>query len=148
MYLWSRNRKHAVELQASYSSRVKHLEVLSDLNDDRLRQSDVICTCTASEQPLIGLAQVKKGVHINGKRRRRRGGDDRKTGVRLAVGSFRETMRELADDLMLSADTSVIVDSRESAMKEAGEIIQSKVRSLPPVPLLLTARADLGDDYR
>jgi ornithine cyclodeaminase/alanine dehydrogenase-like protein (mu-crystallin family) len=36
-------------------------------------------------------------------------------------------MRELADDLMLASDTSVIVDSRESAMKEAGEIIQSKV---------------------
>jgi ornithine cyclodeaminase/alanine dehydrogenase-like protein (mu-crystallin family) len=33
-------------------------------------------------------------------------------------------MRELADDLMLS---TVIVDSRESAMKEAGEIVQSKV---------------------
>jgi ornithine cyclodeaminase/alanine dehydrogenase-like protein (mu-crystallin family) len=45
----------------------------------------------------------------------------------LAVGSFRATMRELADDLMLSSDTNVIVDSRESAMKEAGEIIQSKV---------------------
>ncbi len=46
----------------------------------------------------------------------------------LAVGSFRETMRELADDLVLSSDTNIIVDSRESAMKEAGEIVQSKVR--------------------
>ena len=36
-------------------------------------------------------------------------------------------MRELADDLMISEDTNVVVDSRESAMKEAGEIIQSKV---------------------
>ncbi|CAF3503088.1 unnamed protein product [Rotaria sp. Silwood1] len=45
-----------------------------------------------------------------------------------AVGSFRATMRELADDLMLSSDTSVIVDSKESAMKEAGEIIQSNAK--------------------
>lgn len=45
----------------------------------------------------------------------------------VAVGSFRATMRELADDLMLSSNTNVIVDSRESAMAEAGEIIQSKV---------------------
>ena len=37
-------------------------------------------------------------------------------------------MRELADDLMLDAGTSVIVESRESALAEAGEIIQSKVR--------------------
>ncbi|CAF3906920.1 unnamed protein product, partial [Rotaria sp. Silwood1] len=44
------------------------------------------------------------------------------------VGSFRATMRELADDLMLSSDTSVIVDSKESAMKEAGEIIQSNAK--------------------
>ena len=45
-----------------------------------------------------------------------------------AVGSYRADMRELADDLMLDASTSVIVDSRESALAEAGEIIQSKVR--------------------
>lgn len=45
----------------------------------------------------------------------------------LAVGSFSPTMRELADDLMISEDTNVVVDSRESAMKEAGEVIQSKV---------------------
>jgi ornithine cyclodeaminase/alanine dehydrogenase-like protein (mu-crystallin family) len=37
-------------------------------------------------------------------------------------------MRELADDIMLSSDANVIVESRESAMSEAGEIIQSKVR--------------------
>ncbi len=36
-------------------------------------------------------------------------------------------MRELADDLLLSSDTNIIVDSRESAIKEAGEIVQSKV---------------------
>lgn len=45
----------------------------------------------------------------------------------LAVGSFQATMRELADDLLLSPSTSIIVDSRESAGKEAGELIQSKV---------------------
>lgn len=45
----------------------------------------------------------------------------------LAVGSFRANMRELGDDLMLSSETRIIVDSRESALNEAGEIIQSKV---------------------
>lgn len=45
-----------------------------------------------------------------------------------AVGSYRETMCELASDILLSSDTTIIVDSRESAMKEAGEIVQSKVR--------------------
>ena len=36
-------------------------------------------------------------------------------------------MRELADDIMLSSTTRIIVDSRDSAINEAGEIIQSKV---------------------
>ena len=63
-------------------------------------------------------------------------------------------MRELADDLMLSADTNVIVDSRESTMKEAGEIIQSKVRSILnfnlPFLRLLQAKivAELGELIR
>ncbi|CAF2528391.1 unnamed protein product [Rotaria sp. Silwood2] len=110
IYLWSRNMTHAINLQSEYSSKLNNIEILKDLNDNHLQESDVICTCTASEEALIGLKQVKKGVHIN------------------AVGSFRATMRELADDLMLSSDTNVIVDSKESAMKEAGEIIQSKTK--------------------
>ncbi|CAF0805750.1 unnamed protein product [Adineta ricciae] len=108
VYLWSRNVKNAIDLQSKYASQLKHIEILKDLNDIRLQETDVICTCTGSEQALIGLKQVKKGVHIN------------------AVGSFSPKMRELADDLMISEDTNVVVDSRESAMKEAGEIIQSK----------------------
>ncbi|CAF1132668.1 unnamed protein product [Rotaria sordida] len=83
-YSWlCRNMTHAINLQSDYSSKLNNIEILKDLNDNRIQQSDVICTCTASEEALIGLKQVKKGVHIN------------------AVGSFRETMRELADDLML-----------------------------------------------
>lgn len=91
-----------------------------------MQQSDVICTCTASEAALIGLNQVKPGVHINGPLL------DTFISLQwilfyLAVGSFRVTMRELADDLMLASTSSIVVDSRESALKEAGEIIQSKV---------------------
>jgi len=66
IYLWSRNRTHAVDLQSKYSSKLNNIEILKDLNDNRLQDSDVICTCTASEEALIGLKQVKKGVHING----------------------------------------------------------------------------------
>lgn len=65
IYLWSRNKEHAIGLQSKFSN----AEVLNDLNDVRLRESDVICTCTASEEALIGLKQVKNDVHINGKLR-------------------------------------------------------------------------------
>jgi ornithine cyclodeaminase/alanine dehydrogenase-like protein (mu-crystallin family) len=62
IYLWSRNKKHAIDLQTKFNS----IEILEDLNDVRLQESDVICTCTASEEALISLQQVKKDVHING----------------------------------------------------------------------------------
>jgi ornithine cyclodeaminase/alanine dehydrogenase-like protein (mu-crystallin family) len=40
-------------------------------------------------------------------------------------------MRELADDILLAPTSKIIVDSRESAGKEAGEIIQSQVDLSP-----------------
>lgn len=67
IYLWSRNMKTAIDLKADYSSKLNNIELLNDLNDNRIQESDVICTCTATEQALIGLQQVKKAVHINGK---------------------------------------------------------------------------------
>jgi len=47
-------------------SKFDRIEILDDLNDVRIQQSDVICTCTASETALIGVEQVKTGAHING----------------------------------------------------------------------------------
>ncbi len=66
IYLWSRNIKHAIDLQSDYSSKLNNIEILKDLNDNCIHQSDIICTCTASEEALIGLQQVKNDVHING----------------------------------------------------------------------------------
>lgn len=46
----------------------------------------------------------------------------------LGVGACRPDWRELDDELM--NNSLVIVDSREGAMKEAGDIILSKVNLL------------------
>ncbi len=62
VYLWSRNKQNAIDLQSKFNN----AEILVDLNDIRIQQSDVICTCTGSEKALIGLPQVKNDVHING----------------------------------------------------------------------------------
>lgn len=102
-------------------------EVLTDLNDIRLQQSDVICTCTASKDALIDLKQIKPDAHINGKGLFLLRCNTFFFSFHLAIGSFRANMRELADDIMLSSTTRIIVDSRDSAINEAGEIIQSKV---------------------
>ena len=66
IYLWSRTMAHAIGLQSDYLLKLNNIEILQDLNDKRLKESDIICTCTASEEALISLKQVKKGVHING----------------------------------------------------------------------------------
>lgn len=110
IFLWSRTKEHAEQLRLDYLAKIPQIEVLIDFNDKKLHRADVICTCTGSIEALIGLDQVKSSVHIN------------------AVGSFQENMRELADDLLLCPSTSIVVDSRESAGKEAGELIQSKAK--------------------
>lgn len=70
------------------------------------RGADVICTATPSSAPLLCRRDVDKGVHIN------------------AIGSYRDTMHEVASDL-LGAAAMVVVDSREAALDEAGEVVRA-----------------------
>lgn len=65
--------------------------------------ADLICTTTASAEPLLASDQVAGGAHIN------------------AVGAVFPDRRELASDLVERAH--VFVDSRESALAEAGDLL-------------------------
>ncbi len=79
--------------------------------------ADVVCTATPATRPLLGLGDVRPGVHIN------------------AVGSYTPQMRELAPGLLHEA--LVVVDQREAACAEAGEVIQAIDRgNLDPENLL------------
>lgn len=90
-----------------------------------LADADVIVTATNSPTPLFAYSSLPPRVHIN------------------AIGSFRHDMRELDDSTM--RHSAVVVDQREAALAEAGEIIHSgcdihaelgelldKTKSLPP----------------
>ena len=70
--------------------------------DEAVAEADVICCATPSVEPLFMLSALPERVHVN------------------AVGSFRPTMRELPIDLL--ADACVVVDQRQAALAEAGEI--------------------------
>ena len=71
---------------------------------EAVREADVICTVTSACSPVLADADVAdRKVHIN------------------AIGSFGPTCRELPTQLMARA--RVIVDSREAALAEAGEVI-------------------------
>lgn len=68
-----------------------------------LKEAPIIVAATSSPTPVIYLADVIPGAHING------------------VGSFKPEMQEVAADVVARAQ--VIVDHRESAWKEAGDLI-------------------------
>lgn len=96
--VWSRTPDHARRFAAAHGARAMALE-------DAVRGADVIVTATNSLEPFLKGAWLKAGAHVN------------------AVGSPRPTWRELDDDVMRH---TLIVDSREAVLKEAGDVILSK----------------------
>jgi ornithine cyclodeaminase len=84
--------------------------------------ADVICTATTSVTPVFADADLNPGTHLNG------------------VGSYTPAMKEIPPETVLRA--LVVVDSREAAMEEAGDLIQ------PIKDGLITTdhiRAELGE---
>jgi ornithine cyclodeaminase/alanine dehydrogenase-like protein (mu-crystallin family) len=69
--------------------------------EELVRGADVVCTCTNASEPVLELAWLKPGAHLN------------------AVGSSGLWARELDVETMAAA--SLFVDSRESALNESGE---------------------------
>ncbi|WP_298626774.1 ornithine cyclodeaminase family protein [uncultured Legionella sp.] len=103
IFVWSRNlesaRKFIKEIGSSYDIQVcEHLSLA-------LKQSDIICTATASTEPLVYLHDLQPHAHIN------------------AVGSHHPSMQEISGDVLQNA--VVIVDQIGAAMQEAGEIINA-----------------------
>ncbi|MDI9818365.1 MULTISPECIES: ornithine cyclodeaminase family protein [unclassified Legionella] len=101
--IWSRNKERA----ALFAEKVKHqfeVRTHADIHS-AVKDADIICTATGSNTPLISLQDVKSTVHIN------------------AIGSHTKEMRELSDDVLAKA--IVVVDQKEAALSEAGEIIHA-----------------------
>lgn len=67
-------------------------------------QADVICTATTSKTPVFNGADIQAGVHING------------------IGSFTPSMQEIDLETLRRA-TKIVVDAREAARAEAGDLI-------------------------
>jgi len=101
VFVWSRQLESAQKFAKKQSAfyNIQACEALSPA----LEKSDIICTATASNTPLIHLDALQPHVHIN------------------AIGSHHPLMQEISGDVLQKA--VVIVDNIEAAMKEAGEII-------------------------
>ena len=81
----------------------EHRAVATDI-ETAVLGADIVVTATSSKDPVVRGEWLKPGAHVN------------------AVGSSRPAWRELDDAAMRNL---VIVDSRDAAIKEAGDIVQS-----------------------
>ncbi len=89
----------AAELRGRYPAQVQAVSS----GREALVGADILVAATNSKTPVITLADVAPGAHING------------------VGSFTPDMQEVAADVVTHA--KVVVDHRESAWAEAGDLI-------------------------
>ena len=72
-----------------------------------LRDADVVCTCTSAKEPILERAWLAPDAHVN------------------AAGSSVPTAREL--DAATVTEGTVVVDRRESALNEAGDLLLAGV---------------------
>jgi ornithine cyclodeaminase len=89
--------------------------------DEAIAQADVICCATTARDPLFSGSRVKDGALV------------------IAIGSHEPDAREVDDRLVHRA--AVVVESRVSALREAGDIIAAK---LPPERLVTLAELVAG----
>ena len=96
--VWSQTKSHAEILAKEIGAKITPAE-------EAVRGADVVVTVTSSQTPVLKGEWLKRGCHVN------------------AVGACRPDWRELDDDAM--RDSVLLVDSREAAMKESGDVILS-----------------------
>jgi ornithine cyclodeaminase len=114
--VWSRDPVHAeaLALEAHGLACATVAEALAG--------ADVVCTCTASPEPIVALDDLAPGAHLN------------------AVGSSGPWARELEADVVAAA--SLFVDRRESALNESGDYLGAVAeRGIGPDHIL----AELGE---
>ncbi|MGH3132384.1 MAG: ornithine cyclodeaminase family protein, partial [Gaiellaceae bacterium] len=95
--IWARNLDAAEQLAAEAEA------VVAPSPDAALYGAEVVCTTTASTEPVVERRWLATGAHVN------------------AVGACIPTAREL--DTQTVAHSSFFVDRRESALNEAGDYV-------------------------
>ncbi len=97
--IWSRTPAHAEALALESHA------VVCETIEEALDGADVVCTCTASREPIVRRAWLAPGTHVN------------------AVGSSVPSARELDSDVV--ADAALFVDRRESTLNESGDYLRA-----------------------
>jgi ornithine cyclodeaminase len=114
--VWSRTSEHAEALALEAHGLACHTIA------EALDGADVVCTCTASREPIVRREWLAPGTHVN------------------AVGSSVASAREL--EAAVVADASLFVDRRESTLNESGDYLRAvEERGVGPDHIL----AELGE---
>jgi ornithine cyclodeaminase/alanine dehydrogenase-like protein (mu-crystallin family) len=100
--VWGRSPDKAAAFAREQGARLGLKIETSHSAEEAVRSADIVCTVTASREPILNGAWLQKGAHVN------------------LVGSSQQTARE-ADDNVVTV-SRFFVDSRVSARAEAGEL--------------------------
>jgi ornithine cyclodeaminase/alanine dehydrogenase-like protein (mu-crystallin family) len=115
IYVWSRNSASAQKLASEIGA--KHTTI-----EEAVRHADIIVTATSAPEPILHGNQIKQKALI------------------VAVGAVGPKLRELDDAAM---NGTVIVESREAALHESGEIILSGATIYAELGELLSGQKSL-----
>jgi len=104
-WIYDRNTESAERMAAELAGRDPIPTDLRVAKSPReaVTEADIICTATTSTTPVYDGRDIKPGTHVNG------------------IGSYTPTMQE--NDAELVRRALVVIDSRESALAEAGDLI-------------------------
>jgi ornithine cyclodeaminase len=100
--VWGRSVDKARRLAEEVDTQLSLSVEICKTQELAVRVSDVICTVTASQEPVLEGTWLAPGAHVN------------------LVGASRQTTREADDDVVTRS--RFFVDSRVSARAEAGEL--------------------------
>jgi ornithine cyclodeaminase len=100
--IWGRSAEKAEALARTQAARLALRIEVCKTADEAVEGADIVCTVTASREPVLRGALLAKGAHVN------------------LVGASRLDARE-ADDTVVTR-SRFFVDSRTSARAEAGEL--------------------------
>ena len=100
--IWGRSTEKADHFAEEQSPKLSVRVEVSKTAEDAVRDADIVCTVTASREPVLKGAWLAPGAHVN------------------LVGASRLNAREADDDVVARA--RFFVDSRTSARGEAGEL--------------------------
>jgi ornithine cyclodeaminase len=102
--VFSRNADRLASFCAKMSERLKIEVVPASSPEETVRGSDIVSTVTTSTTPLFEASWLSPGTHVN------------------AAGSNSLIRREVGEDV-LKVCRVVVVDSVETALKEAGDLL-------------------------